>query len=185
TYNSDYAQRYRTYRIGAEPGAAGVSELRTTYATPLYLLLGIAGLVLLIACANLANLLLARGSARQPEIAVRLARGAAPARVVRQLMVESLLLAVAGAALGLLLAHLLSGVLVGLLRATDEELLVDLRYDWRVLGFTIALAGVTCVLFGLAPALRAARTDVGLVLKAAGGRGATEGRERFAARRIL
>ncbi len=185
TYRPEHVERFFQYRFGVEPAAGGYSLLRDAYTTPLHLLLGIAGLVLLIACANLANLLLARASARGREIAVRLALGASRGRLVRQLMVESLLLALAGAALGLGLAHVLGDVLVELLATEGEGLLIERTLDVRVLGFTAGLAALTCVLFGLAPALRASRTDVGLVLKATSGRGATEGRDRLTLRRLL
>ncbi|HKE18341.1 MAG TPA: ABC transporter permease [Kofleriaceae bacterium] len=164
-YTADDIARYEAYRLAAYPAANGISSLRQSYTAPLIFLLCTAGIVLLIACANLANLLLARATAREREIAVRLAIGASPRRLVRQLLTESLLLAAIGAALGLLLARGLSGLLVAFLSTTDRRLSLDLDPDLRVLGFTAGLAALTCVLFGLVPALHAARTDVGLVLK--------------------
>ena len=184
SYNADGVEKYLAYRLTAQSAATGVSDLRETYSTALYLLLGTAALVLLIACANLANLLLARASAREREIAVRLALGASRGRLVRQLMTESLLLAVVGAALGLLLAQFLGSLVVSFLSTESDPTLVTLSPDWRVLSFTVGLAALTCVLFGLAPALRAARTDVGLVLKAAA-RGATAGKDKLSLRRVL
>jgi len=181
-YSAEMAEKYRAYILYAQPSAAGISELREEYSTPLYLLLATAGLVLLIACANLANLLLARASAREREIAVRLAVGASRWRLIRQLMTESLLLAVLGAGAGLWLAGTLSQLMVRFLSTRDNEMFVDLAPDWRVLGFTIAVAVITCLLFGLVPALRASRTDVGLVLKTTS-RGATVAR--FGLRRML
>src|SRR5205085_4532645 len=152
----------------AVAAGAGVSELRETYEQSLWLLLAIAGLVLLIACANLANLLLARASVREREIAVRQALGASRGRLVRQLLVESLLLAAAGAALGAGLAQALSRLLVAFLSTSADPVFLDLALDWRVLGFADGLAVLTCLLFGLAPALRATRMEPGAVMKAGG-----------------
>ena len=171
-------------RLIAVPAGSGVSQLRENYEQPLWLMLGIAGLVLLIACANLANLLLARASAREREIAVRQALGASRARLVRQLLVESLLLAAVGAALGAWLAQELSRLLVAFLSTSNDPVFLDLAPDWRVLGFTAGLAVLTCLLFGLLPAIRATRMEPGAVLKS-GGHGMTAGRERFSLRQAL
>lgn len=183
-YNASNAKTLLAAKLIAVPGGSGVSDLRETYAEPLCLLLALAGLVLLIASANLANLMLARASVREKEMAMRMAVGAGRGRLIRQLLVESLLLAVIGAALGALLARNLSQVLVASLSTENEPLFVALSTDWRVLGFTSALAILTCVLFGLAPALRATSVSPGLALKE-GGRGTTQGRSRFGLRRIL
>jgi putative ABC transport system permease protein len=147
----------------------------------LWLLLAIAGLVLLIACANLANLMLARATAREREIAVRLAIGASRGRLVRQLLAESLLLAIAGSVLGVLLSMTLSAFLVSLF---GDAIVIELRADWRVLAFTASIAAAACVLFGLAPALRATRAEPASVIKA-GARGATGAGEGLAMRRAL
>jgi len=121
--------------------------------------------VLLIACANLANLLLARASARQREIAVRQALGATRTRLIRQLLVESLLLAATGAALGAGPAQALSRFLVAFLSASNNPIFLDLTPDWRVLGSTAGLTVLTCLLFGLAPAIRATRMEPGAVVR--------------------
>ena len=175
---------YLKFRLTATAAGGGVSWLRDQYGDPLMLLLGIAGLVLLIACANLASLLLARATAREREVAVRLALGASRGRIVRQLMVESLMLAVAGGALGLLVAGTVSQFLVSLLSTQGNTLFLDLALDWRVLGFMAATTALTCILFGLTPALRATRVAPGEAMKAAG-RGLTSSRERLDLRRAL
>jgi hypothetical protein len=140
---------YLTTKLIPVPAGAGISQLRETYEPSLWLLLGIAGLVLLIACANLANLLMARASAREREIAVRQALGASRGRLIRQLLVESLLLSAVGAALGAALAQALSRLLIAFLSTTANPVFLDLVPDWRVLGFIAGLAVATCLLFGL------------------------------------
>jgi len=168
----------------ALPAGSGVSQLREEYERSLWLLLAIGGLVLLIACANLANLLLARASAREREIATRQALGASRGRLVRQLLLESLLLAAIGSALGAGLAQVLSRLLVAFLSTSNDPVFLDLAPNWRVLGFAAGLTVLTCLLFGLTPAIRATRTEPGAVMKA-GGRGMTASRGRFTLRRAL
>jgi predicted permease len=146
--------------------------------------MAITALVLLIACANLANLLLARAAVREPEIAMRLAIGASRGRLVRQLLAESLLLAIAGALLGAGLAVVLSNALVVFISTADNPLFVDLALDWRMLGFTAGLAALTCVLFGLLPAIRATYLSPVSAMRT-GVRSVTAGRERFSFRRAL
>jgi len=175
---------YLGFKLEAVSAASGYSTLRAEYERPLWLLFGIAGLVLLIACANLANLLMARASSREREIAVRQALGASRIRLIRQLLAESLLLAVAGAALGAFLAQSLSRFLVTFLNTTGNIVFLDLGLDWRVLGFAAGTGALTCVLFGLTPALRATRIEPGAAMKTSG-RGLTAGRERFSLRRGL
>jgi predicted permease len=171
-------------KLTATSGAGGVSGLRQQYSDSLTILLAISGLVLLIACANLANLMLARAAVRQREIAVRMSIGASRGRIMRQLAVESLLIAALGALLGLFASLWLSRVLVSLLSTEERPIYLNLQPDWRVLTFTAALGILTCILFGIAPALRAAGIDPGPVLKV-GSRGVTPGRERFGLRRLL
>ena len=183
-YTPDRVEKYLEYRFGAVPLGSGFSRLRESLSTPLWILLGITGLVLLIACANHANLMLARSSARQREIAVRLALGASRARLIRQLFCESALLAVAGAGAGIFLARALSRFLVNLVSTPEQPLFVALAMDWRIFAFTAGLATLTCVLFGLTPAVRATSTSPGAAMKA-NSRGQTAGRERFSLRRSL
>jgi len=183
-YKPDDVKKYMEYRFAAFSAENGFSNLRREYETPLWTLLGIAALVLLIACANLANLMLARASAREREIGVRLSLGASRGRLVRQLLAESLLLAFAGAALGTVLAQALSRGLVAFLTTDNARVFVELQPDWRVLAFTSGLAILTCAIFGLTPAVRATRVAPVIVLKSTG-RGMTAGRERFGLRRAL
>lgn len=175
---------YLAFTLNTTRAGTGVSPVRAEYETPLWVLLGVTGLVLLIACANLANLMLARATAREREIAIRLAIGASRRRVLRQMLSESLLLALLGAAGGVVLARWMSEFLVTFLSTDGARLFVDLRLDWRVLLFTTGLAVAACLVFGLAPAIRATAANPGATMKA-GGRGTTDGRERFTLRRAL
>jgi predicted permease len=183
-YRPEDTKNYLAFTFAAFPAGTGVSTLRRDYEAPLWLLLATTGLVLVIACANLANLLLARATAREREIAVRLAIGASRGRIVRQLLAESLLLSAIGAAGGLLIAQWLSQFLVGFLRTESNRIFVDLATDWRVFAFTGVLAVATCLIFGLTPAIRATSTEPGAAMKA-GSRGSTDSRERFGLRRSL
>jgi len=183
-YPAASVNNYLGSKLEAVGGGAGYSTLRENYERPLWLLLAIAGLVLLIACANLANLLLARASTREREIAVRQAVGASRMRIIRQLLVETMLLAVVGTGLGALLAQVVSRFLVSSLSTDRDAVFLDLSPDWRVLGFATGVAALTCLLFGLTPAMRATRIAPGAVMKSSG-RGLTAGRERFSLRRAL
>ena len=147
-------------------GSQGEMNSRSYYAPSLYLLLGVVGMVLLIACANVANLLLSRASARQKEIGVRLALGASRWRLMRQLLTESILLSAVGGALGLLFALWIKD---GLLAVSDwGPKALEPKLDWRVLGFTFGLSLVTGIIFGLAPAWRATKVDLTPTLKDSG-----------------
>jgi predicted permease len=161
-------------KVPVVPGGRGFSGIRQASFVPLMLLMGIVGLVLLIACVNVANLLLARATARQKEVAIRLAIGATNLRLIRQLLTESLLLSILGALAALLLANWGTR---GLLRLSFSEAAsagVIVPLDARVLAFTASLCVVTGLLFGLVPALRAARVPAGSTLKEAGfGQGKT------------
>ena len=153
-------------RLVAYPGSQGETNRRQFYQKPLYILLGVVGLVLLIACANVANLLLARSAAREKEIAVRLAIGAGRRRLIRQLLTESLLLASMGGALGVLLAFWIKdGLLAVGDWGGDSMAALEPRLDLRVLSFTLALSLLTGLLFGVVPAWRATRVDLAPSLK--------------------
>jgi predicted permease len=168
-----------SHRIELVPAATGYSPQRQSFGQPLAILMIVVGLLLLIACANVANLLLARAAARQREMAVRLALGAGRGRVIRQLLAESALLAVLGGALGLLFAwwgtnamavFMQSGPMTGPVLSTNLHL--DLHPDARVFAFTAALSLSTAILFGLVPALRSSRVSLTPALM---GRGAGSG----------
>jgi predicted permease len=150
----------------------------------LWVLLGATGLVLLITCANLANLMLARATAREREIAVRMAIGASRKRIVRQMLAESLLIAAFGAAGGAIIAGWLSRALVSFLSTDNARLFLDLTADWRVFAFITAIAVLACLLFGLSPALKATGTNAARAMQS-GNRSSTDSAERFAVRRAL
>ena len=183
-YSGEGIEKYLANKLHASVVLSGVSDVRDTFEQVLIVLLAATGMVLLIACANLANLLLARGSARQKEIAVRLAVGASRHRIVRQLLVESAVLVVVGAGAGLVVARGLTSVLLTQLTTSMRPVFLDVQWNLNVLGFTAGLAAVTCLLFGLAPAMKATALAPAAAIRA-GSRGLTPDHERFRFRRAL
>jgi putative ABC transport system permease protein len=177
------ATSYEERTFDTEPAAGGVSAVRGEYGGALLALMGVVGAVLLIACANVANLVLARASVRRPEIATRLALGAGRSRLIRQLLTESLLLSCVGATLGVLLAHWGSRLLVRLLSTGRSAVSLNLPVDGRMLAFTAAVTVCTALLFGLAPAWLSTRMQPSAAMKS-GGHGATE-QARFSFGRTL
>jgi FtsX-like permease family len=146
--------------LAADPGGQGENDRRRQYAQSPRILMGLVSLVLLAACATVANLLLARGSSRRQEIAVRLALGADRAHIISQLLAESVVLASLGGALGVLVAYASRGLLVALRQFGSAPAVLELPLDLRVLSFTIAVATGTALLCGLAPAIRATHVDL-------------------------
>ena len=175
---------YRATVLHARAASTGLSELRGKYQGALFALMAVVGVVLLIACGNVANLLLARAAGRRHEMAIRRAIGSEGSRLVRQLITESLLLALVGAGVGLLLARWLSRLLVAFVAAGSSGVWLDLTLDGRVLGFTLAVSIVTGLLFGLEPARRSTRVAPGAAMRA-GGRGAVGRGGRFAIGKAL
>lgn len=173
--HKDDRENLKKAKLQVHPGGGGFSELRADFYGPLMLLMAIVGLVLLIACVNVANLLLARASAREREIAVRLAIGANSWRVIRQFLTESILLALTGGTIGLLLAHWGTAALLKLSRNTE----LSASPDTRVLLFTAGVSLLTGVLFGLVPAFRSRKIGVTMALKAGTQMGGTAAGSRW------
>ncbi|MGE5326821.1 MAG: ABC transporter permease [Deltaproteobacteria bacterium] len=158
-------KEFLNQHLAVVEGSRGTSTLQENYGRPLLILMGVVGLVLLIACANVANLLLARAASRQKEMAVRVALGAGRARVLRQVLTESILLAALGGAFGLLLAQWADLALLRMVSRGPSPIPLDVHPDTRILLFTLGMSILTGILFGLAPAFRTSRVDLNSVLK--------------------
>jgi macrolide transport system ATP-binding/permease protein len=152
-------------RIVMSPGGSGISNLRFRYSRPLHILLALVGFVLLITCANIANMMLSRAAAREKEISMRVALGANRGRLFRQLLTESLVIASTGAVVGVLLSFGLVRLLVAGVSSDDRSVPLDLTPDLKFFGFVLTVTVLSAVLFGIAPAMRALRVDVWPVLK--------------------
>jgi predicted permease len=171
-----FQQQFLNQPFTARSAEMGVSALRRQYTRPLLVVFVIVAVVLLIACANVANLLLARTTARRHELSLRVALGASQWRLARQWLVESLIVAAAAASAGYLVASWASRALVAQLSTSNRPAFLDLSVDWRVLAFTAAIAVATAVIFGTVPAIRAARTAPIEALKAHGRQGSGDPR---------
>ena len=168
-------EQFLKMRLSLMPGSQGNAALRAQYERPLWVLMGVVGLVLLIACANLASLLTARAASRRREIAIRLAVGCSRVRMMQQLLAECLMLSIAGGAAGIGLAVVMVEGLLRFLPANITGYAISSSPDYRVLGFTLGLCIVTGIGFGLAPALQSTRPDLAPALKDQGGSGSGVG----------
>ncbi len=182
-YSGESIQRFKRFRLGAYPASVGVSALRTQYETSLHLLFVITAVILLIACANLTNLMLARGASRRREMAVRMAMGASRLALVRQLLGESCLLAGVGTFLAIPLAKVLGRVLLASIATSQSVPVLPMPTDWRVVLFATLLACGTCFLIGLMPAVTVSRMEP-VALKT-GDRGTTTPRGRLSFQRVI
>src|SRR5829696_6661270 len=165
TPSETFKKRFVEKHLFLRPGAKGRSDLRNEFSTPILVLMGMVGMVLLIACGNVANLLIARGAARQKEVAIRLALGASRGAIVRQRLIESLVLSAAGAVLGLAFAWWTGALLIKMLPFDEASRTLSAAPDPRVTAFAIAAAFLTAMLFGLAPALQSTRPALVSTLK--------------------
>ncbi len=165
------------FHLKLEAGSRGVDSLRDAYSRPSYVLLGLAGLILLLACINLANLLMARSASRRREMTTRFALGASRPGIIRQILTESILLSALGGIAGLLLGYLLRNAIPKLLEGTSRPVIASVDPDWRVLLFTLALSLATGVLFGMAPAWQSTRSGRTTNFRDSGG--ATANRQRL------
>jgi predicted permease len=189
TWSAYFREQFMKGRMVVEPAATGFSGIRREFSTALVVLMCMVGLVLLIACANVANLLIARAFMRQKELAVRLSLGASRGRLVRQMLVESLVLASLGAAAGLVIAFTLTRSLLAMVPQSGAPLLVTASPDGRILLFTLGVTILTALIFGLIPAFKASRPDPWTTLKdtigsIAGGRGSVYMRKGLVAAQV-
>jgi predicted permease len=165
TTSKTFRERFVSKHLFLRPGQKGRSDIRQQFSTPILVLMGMVGLVLLIACANVANLLLARGAARQKEVAIRLALGASRGAIVQQRLIESFVLAAAGAMLGLAVASWTGALLIKMLPFDEAARTLSASPDARVMAFALTAAALTALLFGLAPALQSTRPVLTSTLK--------------------
>jgi putative ABC transport system permease protein len=164
-WKPDIQKTYQQITLSAVPGGRGLSDVRQAYNQPLRMMMGIVGLVLLIACANIASLMLARSATRRKEIAVRLAVGASRFRLIRQLLTECVMLSFAGAVLGILFARWGSFLLIRFISTTRDPVFLDMSLDPRILGFAAGIAVLTGLLFGVLPALRSTKVSLSSAMK--------------------
>lgn len=167
-YRREQAPEFQGARLDFRPAGDVPTVLRTRWQRPLWVLSLVAGLVLLIACSNVANLLVARGAGREREMAMRISIGASGGRLIQQVLIESALLGCASCALGLALAPVMAGVIVRLMSASNSTLIEPAQIDVRIVPFLVALAALTTAIFGLAPALRASAVSPQRILKYGG-----------------